>query len=80
MNNWLVYLLECSDGTLYCGATNDLEKRLKAHNTGSGAKYTKCRRPCVLVAKSRLMTKSEALKLEYKVKRLKKEEKKFAVV
>ena len=43
------YLLECSDGTLYCGWTNDLEKRVKAHNSGRGAKYTKSRRPVRLV-------------------------------
>ena len=43
------YLLECSDGTFYCGWTNDLEKRVKAHNSGRGAKYTKPRRPVRLV-------------------------------
>ena len=43
------YLLECSDGTLYCGWTNDLEKRVNAHNSGRGAKYTKPRRPVRLV-------------------------------
>ena len=43
------YLLECADKTLYCGWTNDLEKRVKAHNSGLGAKYTKPRRPVALV-------------------------------
>ena len=38
--NWVCYLLRCADGTLYCGVTNDLNKRLSAHNTGEGAKYT----------------------------------------
>ena len=42
------YLLRCADGTLYCGWTNDLEKRVVAHNAGTGAKYTKSRRPVEL--------------------------------
>jgi len=67
-NKWLVYLLVCADGTYYCGATNDLSKRLDKHNAGKGAKYTKTRRPVRLLSFSRDMSKSEALKLEYKVK------------
>ena len=43
------YILKCSDGSLYTGWTNDLERRVKAHNAGKGAKYTKCRRPVELV-------------------------------
>ena len=56
------YLLECSDGTLYCGWTNDLEKRVKAHNSGRGAKYTKSRRPVRLVWYETFETKEEALR------------------
>ena len=47
--NWVCYLLECADGTLYCGITNDLDKRLNAHNAGEGAKYTRSRLPVTLV-------------------------------
>jgi len=45
---WYVYLLECSDSSLYCGITNDLEKRIATHNSGKGAKYTKVRLPVKL--------------------------------
>ena len=55
------YLLECSDGTLYCGWTNDLEKRVNAHNSGRGAKYTKPRRPVRLVWYETFETKEEAM-------------------
>ena len=85
---WNVYLVRCSDNSLYCGITNDFQRRLKEHNSGSGAKYTRSRRPVVLVATSQNMTKSEALKFEYhlkqvpahkKVTELKKQEEKMAV-
>jgi putative endonuclease len=68
--NRLVYLIRCSDNSLYCGITNDLNNRLAEHNSGKGAKYTRSRRPVKLVAVSPLMTKSEALKLEYRIKQL----------
>ncbi len=67
---WVVYLVRCSDHTLYCGVTNDLDSRIAAHNAGKGAKYTQSRRPVELVCVSRKMTKSEAFKLEHRVKRL----------
>jgi putative endonuclease len=67
-NNWVVYLVRCSDKSLYCGITNDIKKRLSEHNSGKGAKYTKSRIPVELVAVSPEMTKSDALKLEYRVK------------
>ncbi len=67
---WVVYLIRCSDKSLYCGVTNNLEKRLAAHNSGQGAKYTKSRRPVELVGTSSEMTKSDAFKLEYRVKRV----------
>ncbi len=72
MNNgkWIVYLIRCSDKSLYCGVTNNLEKRLAAHNSGQGAKYTKSRRPVELVGTSSEMAKSDAFKLEYLVKRV----------
>jgi len=71
-NNWIVYLLQCSDLTYYCGSTNDLEKRIIKHNTGKGAKYTRARLPAILITYKSGLTKSEALKLEVKVKKQKK--------
>jgi putative endonuclease len=65
---WVVYLLRCSDGSLYCGVSNDVGKRLEAHNAGKGAKYTRSRTPVALVCTSPEMTKSDAHKLEYRVK------------
>ncbi len=67
---WVVYLIRCFDESLYCGITNNLKNRLAAHNSGRGAKYTRSRRPVELVGASSGMTKSDALKLEYRVKRL----------
>ena len=68
--NWIVYLLRCSDNSLYCGVSNNIEKRVDDHNSGVGAKYTRSRRPVALVAASREMSKSEALKLELRIKKL----------
>ena len=65
---WVVYLVRCSDESLYCGITNNLKNRLIAHNSGRGSKYTRSRRPVELVGASFAMTKSDALKLEYRVK------------
>ena len=70
-----VYLLICSDNTLYCGYTNDLEKRINAHNSGRGAKYTKSRLPARLVYSESFQTKSEALVRECAIKRMKRSEK-----
>lgn len=69
------YLVHCSDGSYYAGWTNDLEKRVKAHNNGTGAKYTKTRRPVVLVYAEAFDTKSEAMKREAALKKLKHKEK-----
>ncbi len=73
-NNY-VYIVRCHDQTLYTGWTNHLEKRIEAHNTGKGAKYTKARRPVELVYLETFDNKSEALKREYQIKQLKKKEK-----
>ena len=67
---WVVYLVRCSDKSLYCGISNDYRDRLIEHNSGKGAKYTRSRRPVELVGISPEMTKSEALKLEYCIKQL----------
>lgn len=69
------YILECSDGTLYCGWTNDLAKRVKAHNEGKGAKYTKARRPVVLRYFEEHETKEEAMRREWQIKHLSRSEK-----
>lgn len=69
------YILECADGTLYCGWTNDLEKRLKAHNSGKGAKYTRSRLPVALVYYEAFETSREAQSREAKIKRLTRAEK-----
>lgn len=70
-----VYLLKCNDDTLYCGYTTNLDKRLNAHNTGKGAKYTKSRRPVTLVWFEECESKSAALKKEWAVKRLTRKQK-----
>ena len=69
------YILECADGTYYTGWTNDLEKRLEAHNEGKGAKYTRCRGPVVLVWHQKFETKQEAQQREYQIKKLTRKEK-----
>ena len=69
------YILECADGTLYCGWTNHLKERVAAHNAGKGAKYTKNRRPVVLKYYETFSTKQEALRREWAVKQLSRKEK-----
>ena len=68
-------MLKCSDGTLYTGWTNDLEKRVEAHNSGTGAKYTKARRPVELAYYEEFETKEQAMKREYAIKQLGRKEK-----
>ena len=68
-------MLKCSDGTLYTGWTNDLEKRVEAHNSGKGAKYTKVRRPVELAYYEEFETKEQAMKREYAIKQLGRKEK-----
>jgi TrmH family RNA methyltransferase len=73
---WQVYMVECSDKTIYTGITNNLEKRISAHNSQSnGAKYTKGRQPVKLIYSCEVESKSDALKEEYRIKQLTKEEK-----
>lgn len=67
---WLVYLLRCGDGTLYAGATNDLPRRVAAHQAGRGAAYTRSRRPVRVVYTERVPTRSAALRREAALKRL----------
>ncbi len=70
-----VYILKCADETLYCGYTNDLEKRVKVHNSGKGAKYTRARLPAELVYFEELDSPSEAKKREYQIKQMTRQEK-----
>jgi len=75
MNDWVTYLIQCNDGSLYCGATNDIEKRVEAHNSGRGSKYTRSRLPVTLLLTSKSLSKWDALKLERAVKKQKVNEK-----
>ena len=70
-----VYMLRCRDGSLYTGWTNDPAHRLRAHNAGKGAKYTRGRTPVKLVYLEALASKEEALRREYALKQLSREEK-----
>ena len=69
------YLLRCSDGTLYCGWTDDIEKRLAAHNSGKASKYTRSRLPAELVWYETFETKQEAMSREARIKQLSRREK-----
>jgi putative endonuclease len=74
--SYFIYILKCKDGTLYTGSTNDLEKRVVIHNEGkAAAKYTRARRPVKLVYSEKFETKSEALKREWVIKKMKRVEK-----
>lgn len=68
MGSHFVYIVRCSDNSLYTGYTNNIEVRINKHNAGKGAKYTKIRRPVVLVYQEMYDTKSEALRREYEIK------------
>ena len=69
------YILRCSDGTYYTGWTNDLDNRIKCHNSKKGAKYTKTRTPVELVYYETFATKEEAMSREYHIKKLRRSEK-----
>lgn len=74
-NGHYLYVLECCDGSFYAGYTNNLEKRIRKHNEGKGAKYTRGRTPVSLIYYEQFETKSAALKAEIKFKKLKREQK-----
>jgi len=76
---WFVYVLRCSDNSLYCGATTDLDRRLQAHNSGTGARYTRARLPVRLAWHVRVPNKSAAFKEEFRIKQLDKAEKELLV-
>ncbi len=74
MKAW-VYILRCSDGSLYTGWTNDIEKRLASHNRGTASKYTRGRRPVKMIFKEEFGTKEEAMSREAEIKSLTRSEK-----
>lgn len=76
---WYLYILRCKDGTYYTGITTDVEKRLEAHRSGKGAKYTRGRCPLELVYREVCENHSHALKREVEVKKLKKPEKEVLI-
>ena len=73
--SWVVYILCCSDGKLYTGVTNNIENRINAHNAGEASKFTRARLPVKLLAVSRFMSKEDAYRLEYRIKKLPKDKK-----
>lgn len=75
MENHFVYIVKCSDGTLYTGYTTNPERRLGEHNRGKASRYTRARRPVELVHLEKLRDRSTALRRESEIKRMKKEEK-----
>jgi putative endonuclease len=79
IKQWFVYMVRCSDGTFYTGYTCDLEKRIAKHNTGRGAKYTRCRLPVVLIFSKEFPSKSEAMSGEYNLKQLNRKEKELLI-
>ena len=74
-NTWKLYILRCGDGSLYTGITTDVQKRLEAHRSGKGAKYTRGRGPLELVYREECGDHSAALKRELEIKALSREEK-----
>ncbi len=75
MSDYTVYILRCGDGTLYTGCTNDLPHRLRVHQRGKGAKYTRSRLPVELVYQETVQDKSQALRREAAIKRLSRSDK-----
>ena len=67
---WVVYILECSDGSFYTGISNNVEARINTHNASKGAKYTKSRLPVTLVFQENTFNKSESLRREIEIKKL----------
>ncbi|MCB7037937.1 GIY-YIG nuclease family protein [Eggerthella sinensis] len=74
-SSFFLYVLECADGTWYTGYTVDVDERVRAHNAGAGAKYTRSRRPVRLLVQATFATKHEAMSAEYRFKRLSRRQK-----
>ncbi|MDA4117149.1 MAG: GIY-YIG nuclease family protein [Thaumarchaeota archaeon] len=73
--NWVVYVLRCRTGDLYTGCTTDLDRRVKEHDSGNGGKFTRSRRPVTVVYKEESKSRSEALRREYAIKKMRRKEK-----
>ncbi|MCS5592415.1 MAG: GIY-YIG nuclease family protein [Gammaproteobacteria bacterium] len=80
-NNWRVYLLKCNDGSLYCGITNNLIRRMRQHSgeLKGGAKYTLSRKPCTIVYQEQASSRSDALKRELEIKKMSKMDKEATI-
>ncbi|SFM51663.1 putative endonuclease [Gracilibacillus orientalis] len=78
-NNHYVYILKCKDETFYTGYTTDIDRRLKMHEQGKGAKYTRGRAPFHLKYQQQCQTKSEAMQLEAKIKKLSRKQKEILI-
>lgn len=74
--SWFLYILQCKDGTLYTGITNDLERRLRQHRNGTASRYTRSRLPVRLLCQVACSGRSDALKKEYATKQMTRKEKK----
>lgn len=72
---WYVYILRCADDTLYTGITNDIERRLKAHNAGTASKYTRSHRPVAIVYQVEVGSKGDALRRELQIKAMSRQQK-----
>ena len=72
---WFIYILECTDGSFYIGSTNNIEQRFKNHIAGKGAKYTKSHKPVRIIYKKEFLTKSEAFKREWELKKFSRKQK-----
>ncbi len=80
MNNWYIYIVRCSDDSLYTGITKNIERRIDEHNNGKeSAAYTRARRPVELVYQESYKTRSDVTRREIEIKRLSKEEKELMV-
>jgi putative endonuclease len=77
---YFIYILKCSDNTLYTGSTNDLDKRIEAHNAGKGAKYTRGRGPVIMIYYEKFRSKNKALKREWEIKALNRKQKQALMI
>lgn len=77
---WVIYILRCSDNSLYTGISKDISKRLLAHNSGKASRYTRCRRPVHIVYIQQNMSHSAALKREYQIKAMNKKQKENLII
>jgi predicted GIY-YIG superfamily endonuclease len=77
---WRLYIVQCSDDTLYTGITNDIDRRMKQHNAGTASRYTRSRLPVTLLYTERCLSKASALKKEYAIKQFSRPEKEAYII